>query len=118
MRFSIPRTCDGHDMAGWRIRVHYEGAAGTEDRYEVTDAEVSDDSIGFTWVPRPPAFEAAGNVTVAVDVALVGEDGATVIREFNSACGTFRVLKTVDSDPFGPRLVDDEGSYIVLGTEE
>ena len=114
--FDCPRYVDDNDMDGWRFRVHYRTPNGDADRYEVVDAVTDEKRIRFTWKPRPVAFEAAGKVTAAVEAAKLDGLGA-VTREFNTAPGSFTVEQTIDSEPHGDRVVDDEGAYIVFGTE-
>ena len=116
VRFSCPRFCDGTDMAGWRVQVHYLNAAGTGDYYEVTDAVAGEGAIEFSWLVGALACAKEGTVTCNVKLSLT--DGAQRTNEFNSGNFGLSVLGALSEDPSGHSLVDAENDTVVVNEQE
>lgn len=99
VRFRMPRFYFGSDLADFKIRVNYRNAAGVDDLTFADDVEVGEEEIEFTWnVPRL-ATAANGLVEFSVCCIRYGEDGSTVLQEFNTVPKTFEVKLGLEADP-------------------
>lgn len=114
--FRLPRYCDDIDLNLCRIQVHYVNAAQQEDYYEVPSWTVDDKTIIFAWLVGRVACVAEGDVYVNVKIRAY--DGPIISREFNSGIGRFRVKPAFTSNPYGSRLTDINGDFIVPVLEE
>ena len=88
--FDMPRYCDGTDLSGYTLSVNYRNSDDDEDRYPVSDATVSGDTITFSWLVGANACAYEGKTAVSVKAQLM--DGDEVTNEFNSTIYYFKVL--------------------------
>lgn len=95
--FDMPAECDGTDLSGFDVYVHYVNALGDGDAYEVTDAAFDGTRIVFSWLVGRNAFASAGDVTVAVCARLVNASTYAVQREFNTTTFTMQVLEGIQT---------------------
>ena len=99
VRFRLPRFYFGTDLAEFNIRINYRNAAGVDDLTFASDVEVGEEEIEFTWnIPRL-AMAASGLVEFSVCCVRLGEDGSTVLQEFNTVPKTFEVKLGLEANP-------------------
>ena len=95
--FKVPRMYGPIDLGDFSYRINYMNANQDLDMYLVTDKEVFDDYITFSWTVGRNACRYYGNVSFIV-CARISDGGGTVTKEFNTAVHTLSVLRGLEVD--------------------
>lgn len=105
--FQMPCIYSGTDLSTFNIRINYMNANNEGDIYEVTDKEVGESTITFSWLVGPHALAYKGIVKFIVCLIEADTDG-TILREFNTTITTLPVLEglEVNTWPLEGELTD------------
>ena len=107
LNFQMPRMYGTTDLSKFNIRINYMNANDEGDIYVVTDKNVLEASITFSWLVGAHALAYKGDVRFIVCLKESNSDG-DVLREFNTTVTTLPVLEglEVDAAPLESELSD------------
>lgn len=94
--FKCPRYCSDVDLGDFSFRINYTNANTEGDQYIVTDKEVSDSEITFTWLVGRHACEYPGSISFVV-CAVQTDDQATIQKEYNTAIHKLQVVQGLET---------------------
>ena len=108
LHFRMPKMYGDVDMSTFNIRINYMNAANEGDIYVVTDKNVEDDIITFSWRVGPHALAAKGDVNFIACFKGVDPTDTDNLRELNTTVATLPVLEglEVDAAPLTGKLQD------------
>ena len=96
LRFRCPRVCSEVDISDFDFRINYMNAGQEGDVYLVTDKEVGDDVITFSWLVDRHACVYAGNVSFIVCAKLFDANDE-IVKEYNTAVHQLPVLQGLET---------------------
>lgn len=94
--FSVPRMFGEYDLSTFSIRINYLNANNEGDIYAVTDAEVDNDNLVFSWLIGRNACTYQGTVKFIVCFRIADTSG-NITQEFNTAISTLPVLQGIEA---------------------
>lgn len=97
LQFRMPRMYGSTDLSEFVIRVNYMNAGKEGDVYVVTDKNVYNSYISFSWLVGPHAFTYKGDVKFIVCLKETDAEG-NILREFNTTVATLPVLEGLEVD--------------------
>lgn len=89
IRFECPRYYKGEDVSGYAFRINYKNADEVEDIYRISDVEVGDYKLTFSWRLSRLATAAPGKIEFAL--CGIKMSGNKVSQEINSNIATLMV---------------------------
>lgn len=108
--FKCPRIYGEVDFNDFTFRINYTNARGEGDMYLVTDKEVVDNEIHFTWLVGRHACEFSGNISFVV--CAIETENTTILREYNTAIHTLQVIEGLEtSDAVEEAFMDVIGQF-------
>lgn len=98
LQFRMARHYHEIDLSEFDIRINYKNAKGGEDLYKVGDANITDDTITFSWLVGRNAVAFSGNMNFNVCLKkFESPESDVVIKEFNTTVATLGVLKGLET---------------------
>lgn len=88
--FHMSRYYKKLDLSEFSIRIYYQNANAVYGYFEVTEKEISEDSIDFNWLIGDQVVKYQGTVRFAVALNIFNSD--TVVKSFNTTIGEATVL--------------------------
>lgn len=96
LHFKMPKMYGEVDLSEFALRINYMNAKQEGDVYQVTDAKVEDDVIGFSWLVGRHAAKYKGSVRFIVCAKLTDSSGI-VVKEFNTTTAALPVLEGLET---------------------
>ena len=95
--FRMPRTYGDTDLSVFNIRINYMNANEEGDVYVVTDKNIDETSITFSWLVGQNALAYMGDVKFIVCL-MEADDEGKILREFNTTVSSLPVLEGLEVD--------------------
>ena len=95
LNFKVPRYISVTDLSDFSFRINYLNAQDEGDIYTVTDMEVHDDSITFSWLVGPVATKYKGKTKFNISAIKLNDDDS-VDKEYNTTPAALDVLEGLD----------------------
>lgn len=96
LNFQMPKQYGEVDLSEFDIRINFMNANNQGDVYAVTDKQVTEDNITFSWLVGRNALAYRGNIRFVVCLKKVDAEGA-VQQEFNTTVAQLAVLEGLET---------------------
>lgn len=99
--FQMPRMYGEYDLSEFNIRINYrntdvENELSIGDAYSVTDKQILDDTITFSWLVGRNACKYEGTTEFIVCLRKSDDEG-NVLQEFNTTIAQLSVLRGLET---------------------
>ena len=107
--FQCPKIVgDNIDLSKLQLRINYQNARNEKDQYIVTDVQIEEDDIVFSWLVSRKATAYMGAVNFIV--CAVSADGGVIKNEWNTTLASSEVLTGLEVD--SPQIDDNTEDVI------
>lgn len=107
--FQCPKIVgDNIDLSKLQLRINYQNARNEKDQYIVTDVQIEEDDIVFSWLVSRKATAYMGAVNFIV--CAVSVDGGVIKNEWNTTLASSEVLTGLEVD--SPQIDDSTEDVI------
>lgn len=107
--FQCPKIVgDNIDLSKLQLRINYQNARSEKDQYIVTDVQIEEDDIVFSWLVSRKATAYMGAVNFIV--CAVSVDGGVIKNEWNTTLASSEVLTGLEVD--SPQIDDSTEDVI------
>ena len=104
--FRIPRFISVTDLSEFSFRINYSNSKNEGDVYTISDAEVGDEYITFSWLVGPVATRYKGKTKFSVNAIKLDGDGY-VDREYNTTPASLDVLEGLEPNQEAVSMYSD-----------